>query len=146
MSASVQVKGMEEFRAKMKAIGEDYFALRGRNDAYSAMKRSLYSLVYEMARYPEIGKSTYRRTGTLGRSWATSWEESDITQTGSTLTGKVGTNVEYAPLVQSHQFQRDIHRQHKWITDRQAIEKKRKHIEAEFASSLTAKLKEVGAA
>jgi hypothetical protein len=49
--------------------------------------------------------------------------------------GIVGTNVTYAPWVQSHQFQARIHRG-RWGTDRKAIEKHRDEIVERFRRAI----------
>lgn len=59
----------------------------------------------------------YVRTGKLGQSWTTS-----IQQQGADLVGKVGTNLKYAPYVQSAERQAWMH-QGRWRTDAQAVQK-----------------------
>jgi hypothetical protein len=77
------------------------------------MTQSLALLQAEMADYPPPPSgSTYRRTGTLGRSWT-----SQITGSGKDMKGEVGNNVSYGPYVQD--AERQARRMKHWQTDEQ---------------------------
>ena len=61
-----------------------------------AIQKSVYHLQSKVATYPPPPPmSTYRRTGTLGRSWTTKIEGS-----GREIRGIVGNAIPYAPFVQ----------------------------------------------
>ncbi len=77
-----------------------------------------------------IIKVPYVRSGKLGQSWT--W---DVTTSGDGVHGKVGTNLKYAPYVQSKQLQARIH-QGNWQTDAQAIEDKRDEIVQRFRDAI----------
>ena len=76
----------------------------------------------------------YVRTGKLGQSWT--WR---ITTTGSGLRGQVGTNLKYAPWVQSSESQARIH-QGNWLTDMGALNAKRDEIGRRFRTAIRAAL------
>ena len=76
----------------------------------------------------------YVRTGKLGQSWNTR-----ITETGSGMVGKVGTNMKYAKWVQSAESQARIH-QGNWLTDEQAFGKRRDEIVTRFRRAIRAAL------
>ena len=76
----------------------------------------------------------YVRTGKLGQSWT--WK---ITTTGSGLRGQVGTNLKYAPWVQSSESQARIH-QGNWLTDMGALNAKRDEIGRRFRTAIRAAL------
>jgi len=78
-----------------------------------------------------IIKVPYVRTGKLGQSWT--WE---VTTTDGGVRGKIGTNLKYAPYVQSKQRQALIH-QGNWQTDVQAVEAKRDEIVRRFQNAIT---------
>jgi hypothetical protein len=77
----------------------------------------------------------YKRTGKLGQSWT--WE---ITRHSNGLTGKIGTNLRYAPLVQSHSRQARMHSGN-WRTDVMAIEARRAAIIDRFRRAVLAALR-----
>ncbi len=82
-----------------------------------------------------IIKVPYVRTGKLGQGWT--WE---VTTGGSGVHGRVGTNLKYAPYVQSKQRQALIH-QGNWQTDAMAIEAKRAEIVQRFRDAISEALK-----
>jgi hypothetical protein len=95
------------------------------------MKRSMFKLLSPLADYPpQIPRSTYRRTGTLGRTWTT-----EIERTFRMLRGTVGNNTIYGPLVQSEQFQAAIHRG-RWPTDEQVKDDEERGIIKDFEESI----------
>lgn len=75
---------------------------------------------------PQRAGSSYRRTGTLGRTWT-----SDVYPEGDSLIGKVGNVTKYAPQVQSERFQRPMHKG-RWQTDAQVIREAQPEIVREF--------------
>lgn len=77
----------------------------------------------------------YKRTGKLGQSWT--WE---ITRHSNGLTGRVGTNLRYAPLVQAHGRQAQMHAGN-WRTDAMAIEARRDAIVERFRVAIRAALR-----
>lgn len=64
-------------------------------EVQEAMKKALSVLQEKVADYPPAQPSRYVRTGTLGRSWSYGVEK-----VGAEFVGRLGTPVEYAPLVQ----------------------------------------------
>jgi hypothetical protein len=77
----------------------------------------------------------YVRTGKLGQSWATRVEGD-----GNELIGRVGTNLNYAPYVESAALQASIH-EDRWHTDAQAVEQLRDKIVARFRAAVEGALR-----
>lgn len=95
------------------------------------MISSLVLLRGQLAHYPAVTpNSSYRRTGTLGRSWTHS-----VSEMADGLQGEVGTNVRYAPYVQSQERQARVH-QGRWPTDEQVIRQNEARIRAIFADAV----------
>ena len=120
-----RIEGIDEFNRR-------YTPLQRSDLLYPPMVRGVERLKSYMARYPRQrnANSTYRRTGTLGRRWTTR-----ITRTQQGLTGKVGNNTVYAPVVQSSRFQARIHRGW-WQTDRDAVRDNRGPIVRDFQGAV----------
>ena len=76
----------------------------------------------------------YARTGKLGQSWNT-----QVTEAGSGMYGKIGTNMGYAKWVQSAESQALIH-QGNWLTDEQAFGKRRDEIVQRFRRAIKSAL------
>jgi hypothetical protein len=130
---NITIDGMAELQKKMTEMTREFSGMESR-DMQSAMKRSLYILIFAMAKYPKYPKDAVtksRRTGTLGRKWT---DDIDITQGG--MRGKIGNNAEYGPWVQSNRFQTDRHRRTGWITDQQALEQNEAAIRREFETAV----------
>lgn len=72
----------------------------------------------------------YVRRGKLGQSWTT-----NVTATGNSLHGIVGTNLKYAVYVQNAQRQAVIHQQN-WRTDRMAVDANRAEILERFRAAI----------
>lgn len=127
---TITIRGIDELNAKFDRIQRNDILL-------SPMERSVERLKGFMARYPRQRnpRSTYRRTGTLGRRWTTR-----IIADANGLTGVVGNNTIYAPRVQSNQFQAPVHKGH-WQTDKDAILKNRGAIERDFEQAIQKALK-----
>lgn len=139
---TIEINGMKELQAKLDSMRRELAAESKNTSIQAAMKRSLYVLIGEMANYPALQSNSYRRTGTLGRSWTSSAKvESD----GETVEGRIGTNVEYAPLVQSSRLQTAVHRRHGWMTDARAIAKNRRFIESQFNGAVRLVVRKVNA-
>ena len=96
------------------------------------MISSLALLHSQLATYPAPPSgSSYRRTGTLGRSWVTP----PPTETPDGLQGEIGNNVTYAPYVQSQERQARVH-QGRWPTDEQVIAQNEARIREIFADAI----------
>lgn len=132
---NIEIKGMAEAIAKLgktKVIE----ILR------SPMQRGLYRLQYVMQDYPPAPpNSRYirgygfrggpRTSENLGKRWTTRIETS-----ANGITGKLGNNASYGPLVQSERFQTRVHRRTGWPTDAQAVKKNEKDIVADFERTI----------
>ena len=75
-----------------------------------------------------------KRTGTLGRRWA-----SKITEKGVNLEGEWGNVTAYGPFVQGEATQARFHRG-RWITEQQVIDRNRQAIVDDFGQAITAAL------
>lgn len=122
---SIQIKGVAEAIAKL-----------GKMAAMAVleppMQRAVYRLQAAMQDYPSAPRSSrYIRTGTLGRRWTTR-----ITKSGNGITGTVGNNTAYGPLVQSERFQTRTHRRTGWTTDEQAVKDNERAIVADFEQTI----------
>ena len=104
MTVDAKVEGLDELRAKMEAF-PGVFA-RG---LLTTMQAVLYKVWELIPGYPKPPpNSTYKRTGTLGRTLGVSEGGHklgkpaifEVRQRGSQMTsGHIGTNLEYAPQV-----------------------------------------------
>lgn len=101
------------------------------------MVRAVARLHQDIAVYPpEPSGSNYVRTGSLGRRWVT-----NVAQSLGELIGKIGNNLDYAPLVQSNRFQAWFHKRTGWSTDKQVIERNRDAIVRDFQQAIQDALK-----
>lgn len=101
------------------------------------MQRGLYRLLSKMASYPSAPSgSKYRRTGTYGRKWTT-----NIKQSSTSLQGKIGINLSYAPWVGSGKFQSKTHAKNGWMTDKKAVESLRQVILDDFNNAIRRHIK-----
>lgn len=97
--------------------------LKGMGWAVRPMRQATTLPQERMARYPsQSAGSRYVRTGTLGRRWTT-----QIDETPNKVIGRVGNNTEYAPWVQSRQFQAGVHRG-RWQTEQDVAERSAREI------------------
>lgn len=120
MTITIQIDGIEQLNRKLTTLQRN-------NILRPPMVRGVARLHNHIALYPpQRPNSGYERTGTLGRRWVTKIEEN-----GDGILGKIGNNTRYAPLVQSHRFQSNIHRG-RWQTDRQVVERNRAVIIEDF--------------
>jgi len=78
----------------------------------------------------EASSLRYVRTGKLGQSWTIT-----VRNTQAELLGKVGTNLKYAPYVQSAALQARVH-EGRWHTDVEAANKFRDKIIARFRNAV----------
>lgn len=101
----VIVTGLDELREKYRRAERDI-----RPALEKGMRKAMYYVHSQTPAYPAapIG-STYRRTGTLGRSIST-----DVKPVGGSVTGIIGTPVEYAPYVIDEDRQAWMHRGRWW--------------------------------
>ena len=128
-NVTIQIKGIDELIRKLGRA-------EGMKHLRAPMQRAVYRLQARMAQYPaQRTNSSYRRTGTLGRKWT-----SKIEQGNGIIRGKVGNNTEYAPLVQSYQFQARIHRG-LWQTDRYVMDTEHRTIIRDFESAINGALR-----
>ena len=124
--SSVEIRGLTEIIQRMSAYPEKL-----RKVMKTGMDASLAILHESVPPYPEPpADSTYRRTGTLGRSIGVSFEGSEIgkpsiyetKQVGSGYEGRFGTNLEYAPYVIGDGTQAQVH-SGRWWTLKTVAEK-----------------------
>ena len=128
-NVTIQITGIDKLIEKLGKV-------EGVRHLRQPMQRSVYRLQARMAQYPaQRAGSTYRRTGTLGRKWT-----SKIHEGSGEITGAVGNNVWYAPLVQSYRFQARIHRG-LWQTDRYVVETERSTIVRDFEQTIRDRLR-----
>jgi len=129
---SVTYDGLEELRARLQRMGREFAGTLG-GTLQQAMKRSLYMLIFTLAKYPKQvtkpGNIPYRRTGTLGRKWT---EDIEVQRVLNGLRGRIGNNTPYAPRVQADRYQRPWHRRHGWETDKSALNVNMPKIVREF--------------
>ena len=124
MSVSIDIKGVDELIRKLGTIG-------AMKTLRPAMKDSVNLLHQSTGRYPPPrAGSSYVRTDVLKNSYTTK-----IETTPRSMIGKVGTNLGYAPFVQSHQFQAWMHKG-RWPTDLDIMEKNRPAIVAKFEQAI----------
>jgi hypothetical protein len=125
MSLNIEITGVEAVIAKLGHI-------KGSQMLVPPMNQSVAMMKGDVTTYPSPpAGSTYRRTGTLGRRWATT-----VSVHSNGVEGKVGNNTVYAPWVQSSRFQAGIHRG-RWVTDAQVMERRRSAIIALFNSAIS---------
>ena len=109
MSVVIEIVGID---AVIRKLGK----VEGLKQLEPAMRDAVALVQGAVAHYPAPPPtSTYRRTGTLGRSWATKVQRSP-------LQGQVGTNLDYAPWVQDRDRQAWMHKG-RWQTIQDVAEK-----------------------
>lgn len=95
---------------------------------------ALLSLIPDLADYPPPpAASTYRRTGTLGRLWASARPE--FAPLSSGFEARIGNKTPYGPFVQSSEFQAKQH-QGTWKTDEDIVTAHQDELEAYFERAL----------
>lgn len=127
---SIQIKGVAELIARLgKLVAIQVLE--------PPMQRAVYRLQAAMQDYPAAPRgSRYIRTGTLGRRWTTR-----ITRSSNGITGTVGNNTAYGPLVQSERFQTRTHKRTGWTTDERAVKDNEKAIVDDFQRAIQAALR-----
>lgn len=104
------------------------------------MERTMIRLQGRMADYPPPpANSRYRRSGSYGRRWTYA-----IVVTGNTITGKVGNNLRYAPLVGSARFQTRRHKATGWANDEQVLREETQNIVRDFEQGIQEELRRAG--
>lgn len=122
---SIQIKGVAELIAKLGKLAAVQVL-------EPPMQRAVYRLQAHMQDYPPAPpRSSYIRTGTLGRRWTTR-----ITKSSKGITGTVGNNTAYGPLVQSERFQTRTHRRTGWTTDERAVKDNERAIVDDFEQAI----------
>lgn len=146
MPTSLRIEGIDEIIAKLgKAVAFDTLT--------PPMNRSVLWIQRDIAVYPPPAKQRDgykgpkyirgvgfeggpRTSERLGQKWTT-----EVKRTVFGLTGKVGTNVSYAPYVQHDRSFPKPHQTLKhietgWVTDKQVIEKNVKRIVGDFEAAI----------
>lgn len=114
--SNIQIQGLSEVLAKWDKAPQVIEKHLG--DAAEAL---LLGIAKDLAQYPPIPpQSTYRRTGTLGKTWTAA--RPDITASGAKFEGSIGNSTPYGPWVQASEFQTWYHGKAGWKTDEQAIQ------------------------
>ena len=126
--ASIEINGVDELIKKLGKATANKTLRPPMGGALGRIKR-------DMSRYPRQppSKRPYNRTDTLKNAWHTPSVESIKNVAGGTV-GRVGTNLKYAPFVQSHQFQ--ARRMGYWRTDQEVLEKNSKAIVRDFERAI----------
>ena len=120
----MNIEGLEQLFRRLNTV-------QAQNVLRAPMNRAVLRIQADMQKYPaQRPNSSYRRTGTLGRSWT-----STVDNLGDGIRGRVGNRVKYAPFVQSSMFQRPVHRR-RWQTDRIVLNRQRGAIQADFARAV----------
>ena len=127
----VTVEGLDEL---LKRFGTSNKIVNA--EIHKAMQKAVYHLQSKVAVYPPPPPmSTYRRTGTLGRSIT-----SEVKGVGEGIQGVVGTNIPYAPRVIGPA--QPIYMKH-WKTIYQHAEEQKGKVEEFFAQAGEAITKEL---
>lgn len=137
---SVEIRGLDKLFKKLGRVAATDVLVK-------PMQRGVLRLQRRMQIYPPapVGSRYIRGYGfpghptseKLGQRWAVR-----ITRSGNGLTGKVGNNASYGPLVQSHQFQAAVHKRTGWVTDRKAVSEEQATIVADFQREIDKALAE----
>lgn len=124
--ASIEIKGVDALVRKLgRAAAVDVLV--------PPMVRAVSRLHKDIATYPDYRPG---RTGTLGRKWTSPPPQRDK----DGVTGKVGTELEYAPYVQSKRLQARVHRK-LWHTEVDVANRNRERIVADFERAIADALK-----
>ena len=122
--ASIRIYGIDKLQRKLGNAAANRTLRPPMNDAVNEIQR-------RMQVYPVRPASSYVRTGTLGRRWT-----NKITTNRSGVRGVVGNNTEYAPWVQSGDFQAWMHRGYWKNTDTKVMEMLRPYIMDKFQEAI----------
>jgi len=116
MNITITVKNLEAVQRKLDNLERGAY-LSGVADAGANLLRN------EMRRYPPPPpNSTYRRTGTLGKSWT-----QRVSTGGGGFLAVIGSMLNYAPYVQDAARQAEIHRG-RWQTVQSVAQDKREEV------------------
>jgi hypothetical protein len=127
VGAEVDPEGVKRLNRKLERLRDRLDAGNPGSTVRQVLRRVTLLIQARMMVYPpQRAGSSYRRTGTLGRTWT-----SDVYSEGDSLIGKVGNVTKYAPQVQSERFQRPMHKG-RWQTDAQVIREAQPEIVREF--------------
>jgi hypothetical protein len=126
MQPSIEVRGLRELHDRFKAFPKKYTAA-----VTKTMQASLLILQGSAPKYPaKPTGSTYRRTGTLGRSLGTSMSGSKtgkpdifkITKGGGFQEGRFGTKLKYAEhVVGDYVTHQAEHMRHWWTVPQDVV-------------------------
>lgn len=123
---SLQIKGMAELNRKLDRIRRDI-----RPEMRAATEKALAYVHSRVPPYPSPPPdSTYRRTGTLGRSITT-----QVRELGTQMVGVIGTNVVYAPYVIDEKRQAAMH-SGRWWTLQAVVRKARAGVRAIYRAAI----------
>lgn len=121
----VEITGIDNLSVRLSRIDNMMWAGK-------PIEHSLRLLQSELSRYPPaVATSQYVRTGWLGRGWTVQALEYNKLR----VRMRLGNNREYAPWVQSRNFQARIHRR-RWLTEADAVEQNRRQIAAIFEAAI----------
>lgn len=117
---SISIEGLDKLYKKFDRV-------KATSTLVPPTQRAVLRIQRRMQKYPpQRPGSKYDRKGTLGKRWTVR-----VKRTGDAVQGKVGNATVYAPFVQSHQFQRRIHRG-RWQTDQRVVREEERVIVADF--------------
>lgn len=132
METKIEVRGLKEIIARFGKLPQKVQQALRVN-----MEASLHTLTENVPPYPEKSdSSTYRRTGTLGRTLGSSMEGGasgekpsifEVKSLGSGVAGRWGTKTEYAPYVIGETEQAWMHKG-RWWTVKVVAEKAKEKI------------------
>ena len=147
MTARIQIKGLDELIKKVNTL-EKMDAVK------AALKQAATHLAGEMAEYPPQtaanqppvpfyvrGRGTQTATRNLGNSedLGQKWRAANPKIRDGGMTVVIGTNVSYAPYVQSDEFQARWMKQIGWQTDKTVLEDNEDEV-TEYLSDAIAKI------
>jgi hypothetical protein len=133
-NASIEIKGVDKLVKKLGAV-------EGTKVVKPPMQRSVLRLESRMKKYPPTPpRSSYRRTGLLGRSWTSTVKDSG-SMGNISVEGRVGNRTHYAPRVQSAKFQKPIFKRIGWTTDQAALQAETPAIVKDFQDAIEDALK-----
>lgn len=129
MPLDIEIQGLDGVLAALDAFPEQVAARME-----EATTRVVLRLIPDLARYPAPpAGSTYRRTGTLGRTWTSATPTFQAMASG--FEGRVGNATPYAVYVQSADDQAWMHRG-RWPTDEDVLADHAGDIQAEYTAAV----------
>ncbi len=128
MSFDVEIQGLAPL---LQAL--EHYPDLVRPELEQASEAALLSLIPPLADYPAApSSSTYRRSGTLGRTWTAARPE--FAPLSSGFEASIGNATPYGPFVQGDE-QAEMHKG-RWKTTKQIAEAHRGEIEQYFEKAL----------